>query len=265
VKFVQKVHITPATIQLKKEPLLHGAARHVATMLDQVVLAQRATVPHARQDAMMPEHQDVMTQAAAVLVLPDPKVGAPKVTDQHVHHDETMLARQDAMMIDQVVHDVMIDRVVHAPKVTDQHVHHDATTDQADHDVMIDRVVHAPKVTDQHVHHDEMMLAHHDAMMLVHHDATTDQADHVRVVHAPKVTDQHVHHDATMHVRRDETMLDQVVHDQVVRAPKVTDQVASGRVDLVLQVIAPHAEDQRVHVVIPTSLRVLKQQKNVNR
>ena len=107
---------------------------------------------------------------------------------------------------------------------------------------MIDRVVHAPKVT--------------------------DQADHVRVVHAPKVTDQHVHHDATMHAHQD-VMTDQADHDvmidRVVRAPKVTDQVASGRVDLVLQVIAPHAEDQRVHVVIPTSLRVPKQQKNVNR
>jgi hypothetical protein len=151
VKFVQKVHITPVTIQLKKEPLLHGAARHVATMLDQVVPAQRATVPHARQDAMMLELQDAMTQAVAVLVLPDPKVGAPKVTDQH---------------------------------------------------------------------------AHQDVMMLVHHDA----------------------------------MIDQLVH-----APKETDQVASGRAGPVRQMIAQHAEDQRVHVVIPTSLRVLKQQKNVNR
>ena len=78
VKFVQKVHTTPATIQLRKELLLHGAARHVATMLDQVVLAQRATVQHAPHDAMMPEHQDAMTQAVAVLVLPDPKVGAPR-------------------------------------------------------------------------------------------------------------------------------------------------------------------------------------------
>ena len=193
VKFVQKVHITPVTIQLKKEPLLHGAARHVATMLDQVVPAQRATVPHARQDAMMLELQDAMTQAVAVPVLPDPKVGAPKVTDQHAHQDATM------------------------------HAHHDVMIDQADHV----QVVHAQKVTDQH--------ARQDAMMLVHHDVMTDQADH-------------------------DAMIDQVVH-----APKVTDQVASGRAGPVRQMIARHAEDQRVHVVIPTSLRVLKQQKNVNR
>jgi len=148
VKFVQKVHTTPATIQLKKELLLHGAARQDAMMLDQVVLAQRATVPHVHQDVTTLVHHDVMTQVVAVLVPPDPKVGAQKVTDQHAHQD-----------------------------------------------------------------------------------ATIDQADHVQVVHAPKVTDQ----------------------------------VVSGRAGPVRQMIAQHAEDQRVHVVIPTSLRVPKQQKNVNR
>ena len=146
-------------------------------------------------------------------------------------------AHHDAMMLDQVVR---------AQKATGQHVHqgammlahHDATMlDQVDHV----QVVRAPKVTDQHAHHDAMMLVHHDATML-------DQVDHVRVVHAPKVTDQHAHHDATMHAHHDETI----------------DQVASGRVGLVLQAIALHAEVQKVHAAIPISLRAPKQPKNAN-
>ena len=59
-------------------------------------------------------------------------------------------------------------------------------------------------------------------------------------------------------------MIDQADHVRVVRAPKVTDQVASGRVGLVLQAIALHAEVQRVHAVIPISLRAPKQPKNAN-
>ncbi len=60
-------------------------------------------------------------------------------------------------------------------------------------------------------------------------------------------------------------MIDQADHVRVVRAPKVTDQVASGRVGLVLQAIALHAEVQKVHAVIPISLRAPKQPKNANR
>ena len=233
------------TIQLKKELLLHGAARHDAMMLDQVVRAQKATDLRAHQDAMMHAHHDATmrerhdatTQAVAVLVLPDPKVGAPKVTDQHVRHDETMLVHHDVTML--VHHDVTM------------LVRHDAVIDQADHDAMIDQVVHAQRATVLHVHH----------------DATIDQVDHVQVVRALKVTDLRVHHDATMHVRQGAMMHahHDAMIDQVVRAPRATDQVASGRVGLVRQMIAQHAEDQRVHVVIPTSPHAPKRQENVNR
>ncbi|GDX27704.1 hypothetical protein LBMAG13_01280 [Actinomycetes bacterium] len=213
--------------------------RHDAMMLDQVDLGEmipQVVVPN--REVLLVPHV-ATTQAAAVLVLQDPRVGAQKATDRYAHHDETMLAHHDETMLDQVGRNAMM--LVHHDAM--MLVHHDAMIDQVDHD----QVVHAPKVTDQ--------LAHHDAMMLVHHDAMIDQVGHDETMLA--------HHDETMLAHHD-VMIDQVGHVRVVHAPKVTDQVASGRVGLVRQMIAPHAEGQRVHVVIPTSLRVPKQPKNVN-